>query len=101
MPGVCPNCVKLVSEGEACPTCGGRLVPVSQWANERERLLPPPAERPAGRPTKSPAGYPTEQPTVVDTEAPRAYGLRFFLGCVTGVAAAIAMVVIVFAIKGS
>jgi hypothetical protein len=89
MPGICPDCVKLVPNGENCPTCGARLVPASQWARERERLLPRPAD-------PSPAGPPPS----VEKQAPDGYGVRFFLGCLAGVAAAIATVVIVFAVKG-
>jgi hypothetical protein len=88
MPGVCPECVKLVSEGDACPTCGGPLVSSSQWARDRERLLPRPPDHRA------------EITAAGTSDAPRGHGLYVFLGAMASVAAAIAITAIVFAVKG-
>ena len=103
MPGVCPNCIKLVPEGESCPDCKGPLIPVSRWAREKDQFLPARTEFPAagdapasGGPVpnvSSPQGEPAEP-------RPRFYGLRFFLGMLAGVGAMIATIVLVFAIRG-
>ena len=103
MPGVCPNCVKLVPEGESCPDCKGPLIPVSQWAREKEHFL---ASRPlppeASLRTAAPEPDHSPVPGVREPAAPgpRHYGLRFFLGALASIGAMVATVFLVFKIRG-
>jgi hypothetical protein len=103
MPGVCPNCIKLVPEGDSCPDCQGPLIPASEWASEREQFLasrPRPDEAYRRAAALGSRTEPAAPGRASDPDRPSHFGWRFFLGAVAGIGAMIATLVAVFKIRG-
>ena len=102
MPGICPNCVTLVQEGDSCPRCQGPLISTAQWSQEKDRFL-------AGRSSegRTEPGAPGENMPLPDApgntgeqekRVPR-FAFRFFLGAVASVA--MFLLILVFTCSGN
>jgi hypothetical protein len=75
MPGICPNCIKLVQEGDTCPDCRGPLISAGAWNERKDQFLPrtpPPPPVPVGPAPGEPApgAYPTVAPAQQSMQPP-------------------------------
>ena len=100
MPGVCPNCIRLVQEGETCPVCRGPLIPTAEWEENKEQFLPArPADPGPGAPAPQPSMTPV--PAAADGEPRvRLYGLKVLLGAATSLLAFAGLLALVCSGKG-
>lgn len=99
MEGVCPNCVRLVTEGDSCPACQGPLISTEEWTAKRGQFLQPGvSDGSASAINQVSLNSPA---SLKPSETIPNYGLKVFLGVVGAIASMLLMIGLAYSLHGS